>query len=267
MKNQNLQNTDDVRRFLYDRLEQGRSKNPSFSLRAFARTLRMSPATLSQMISGKRPITLSTAKKICEGLCLSPLEEQRILSALMRPDHSTTSRAPSSSFQLELDRFKLVSDWYHFAILSLTEIKASKPEPMWISRRLGIQQGVVKDAIDRLIRLGLLEVRGKRWRQITPSTSVSSPVPNLAIQKYHRQILEKAANSLNEAPILEREFGAITMAVNPDQIDLAKTMIREFRTNLSQVLEKGKKERVYTLAVQLFPLDQSTTKLENSNDN
>lgn len=237
------------------RFEEIRSRNSSFSLRAFAKNLGLSPASLSQILSGKRPLTLNTAKKICDYLALSPAEEQQVLLSLLGTSAKGPKSTQSSIALLEVDRFKLISDWYHFAILSLTEIPKSKPHPKWVARRLGITISNAQDAIERLKRLGLLEIQANSWRQSSLSLSTSSPIPSSAIKKYHHQILEKASQSLDQDPIDKREFGAMTMAINPKKLHLAKAMICEFRTTLSQVLEEGPKSRVYTLSVQLFPID------------
>jgi transcriptional regulator with XRE-family HTH domain len=255
--------TTTLRGLLNHRFEESRARNRSFSLRAFAKTLSVSPASLSQILSGKRPLTLTTAKKICDRLALSPAEERGVLLSLIKiPGSSATAEHPDT-LQLEADRFKVISDWYHFAILSLTEIPKSKPDPKWIARRLGIAPATAQEAMDRLKRLGILEVRANSWRQSTRPISVKSEVPSSAIRKYHRQILEKATQALTDVPLEKREFGSVTMAINPKRIPEAKKMIRDFQINLNQVLESGPKSRVYTIAVQLFPID---TDLEDSKD-
>src|SRR4051812_6095236 len=156
----------DARLLLLERFKSIRSKNRAFSLRSFARQLQISPASLSQIFSGKRQVTLTTAKKICDRLNLSPLEEQKILAGLMNSlPNLLKAKSHRQGVDLEADRFSVIADWYHFAILSLTEVKNSQPEPRWIAQRLGIQVREAKAAMDRLLRLNLLERVGKGWRQ------------------------------------------------------------------------------------------------------
>lgn len=221
-------------------------------MRAFARTLKISPASLSQIFSGKRSVTLATAKKICDSLSLTPLEQQTLLSNFF-----TLSKTKDLTFvELDTDRFKLIADWEHLAILSLTQVQNSKPDPAWISKRLGISVPSAKNAMERLQRLGLLEIKDKKWKQTNSGFSVNSAVPSSAIRKFHRQILEKALFSLENDPVGARDFGAITMAINIDRYEEARKLIKEFRKNMSKFLESGKQSQVYTLAIQFFPLDQ-----------
>ncbi|MGZ3768183.1 MAG: TIGR02147 family protein [Bdellovibrio sp.] len=250
-----MKNITTLQGFITHRFEEARSRNPSYSLRAYAKTLGVSAASLSQILSGKRPLTLITAKKICDRLTLNPADEQRVMLSLLSENGiGGKSKEPSTAI-IEVDRFKVISDWYHFAILSLTEIPKSKPDSKWIAQRLGISVSTAQEAVERLIRIGLIEIKGKCWRQNSLPLSVSSNVPSSAIRKYHNQILKKAAESLDKDPIENREFGAMTFAINPQKLPQAKAMIREFRKSLSQVLEDGPKARVYTLSVQLFPID------------
>ncbi|MGZ3806814.1 MAG: helix-turn-helix transcriptional regulator, partial [Bacteriovorax sp.] len=88
------------------RFEEIRSRNSSFSLRAFAKNLGLSPASLSQILSGKRPLTLSTAKKICDSLNLSPIEEQQVLLSFLSSSGKGVENAQNSIAMLEVDRFK-----------------------------------------------------------------------------------------------------------------------------------------------------------------
>ena len=49
--------------------------------------------------------------------------------------------------QLTLDHFSVISEWYHFAILSLAETQDFKSYPAWIAGRLGISQKDAKAAV------------------------------------------------------------------------------------------------------------------------
>ena len=50
-------------------LTQRQSNNPAYSLRAFARFLEISPATLSQIISGKRGVSVKRLDHIMNKCC------------------------------------------------------------------------------------------------------------------------------------------------------------------------------------------------------
>jgi plasmid maintenance system antidote protein VapI len=55
-------------------LSERRAKNPRYSLRAFSRDIAISPAVISRLLSGKRPLTPEVACRI--GLNLELTDEQ-----------------------------------------------------------------------------------------------------------------------------------------------------------------------------------------------
>ena len=59
--------------------------------------------------------------------------------------------------ELQIDIFNLISDWHHYAILSLGDIKPNRANPKWISAQLGITLRDASNAFDRLLRLGLIK--------------------------------------------------------------------------------------------------------------
>jgi uncharacterized protein (TIGR02147 family) len=83
---------------------------------------------------------------------------------------------------------------------------------------------------------------------------VNAKVPSTAIRKYHRDNLVKAAEALEEVPVELRDFSSITMATCSEKVGQARELIRKFREELSDLMESGDRETVYTLAVQLFPV-------------
>jgi hypothetical protein len=243
---------DFLRQQLANYFTEMRSKNPAYSLRAMARSFRTSPAQLSQIIANKRPMTNKFILKVSEKLGLSPLEVKSILEF-----HSGVPAAKTAFETIDDDNFKLVADWYHFAILSLSKVRDCEADPKWIAKRLGIDYFVAREAFHRLRKLGLIEIANGKYRQISRPLHTTNDVPSNAIRKYHSQNLELAKVKLDEVDIEAREFSTITFAVNLKNLPTAKKMIRKFKTEIYELLETGKKEEVYTMAIQLFPVSKN----------
>jgi uncharacterized protein (TIGR02147 family) len=159
---------------------------------------------------------------------------------------------------IQEDKFNLLSEWYHFAILSLGEISGNKATPQWISERLAITELQARDALNRLKRLDLISVKSDgSYKQTGKPLTTTDDIPSGAIKAYHRGMIDVAKSKLDTIPVEQREFGAVTMAINPAKIGKAKKMIREFQNQLCEELEVGKKKSVYTLSVQFFPLTET----------
>ena len=195
---------------LRQEFEKRKGSNPNFSLRSFARWLNVSPAQLSQMMSGKRPVTFSTMRKICDRLGLSPSEWSDIALSILAEKKITTSN--DFKFKtLEEDKFKLIADWYHLAILSLTKTKGASGDTRWIARRLGITSETASDAVRRLVRLNLLQLKPE-FKQIGDPFEVSSEVPSPTIRRYHQQMMQIMSEKIETVPNHLREFQSITQS-------------------------------------------------------
>ena len=252
----------EIRRRLTEELLKSRAKNPSYSMRAFARKAGIAPSALSEVLNGKRTISQKLAARIADRLMWSPevLEE---LESLPRYRKRGTVPQPRS-IDLTMDHFSVVSDWHHFAILSLAETKDFKSDTGWIANRLQITKPMAAKALERLERLGMLE-RGSDGRLFATGVSYASPdeIASLALRKSHAQNLELAKKSLQEDSVEIRDFTSITMAIDPEKIPEAKKMIRQFRNELCAFLESGDKKEVFKFCMQMLPLSKMSQEEES----
>lgn len=212
---------------------------------------------ISQILNGKRHISLKSAMKIVERLSLSPNQRAKFLISAVGEDAASShiSTAKSRFYDLEIDRFRVISDWTHFAILALEKVNGSQWDAGWLAERLNISLQEAKEAMQRLERLGLVKIVGKSFQQSSDALHAKSPIPEKAIQSYHRQTLEKAMNSLTNEPIGDREFNALTIAVNSEMLETIRKLIAKFMEDMFTLLDDSKdQDRVYTLAVQFFPI-------------
>ncbi len=227
--------------------------NPNFSLRAYAKWLGLSPAQVSQMISGRRPITSATFGKIASKLGLSPLEKNLWLE----------QREPTAERQrvhLGEDNFRLISDWHHLAILGLTKVKGAKGDARWVARRLGLPVAEVNEAMSRMVRMGILEV-APALRQLSPPFEATSSIPSEAIRSYHRQSLRLALEKLDLLPNHRREFQSVTLALREPQLKTFRRLIDRFLNEASELADAGGEgEQVFHLNVQLFPVTSEEPK-------
>jgi len=151
--NENQQNRANPAEFLRSIFLSRRERNSGYSTRAFARDLGISQALLSYLLSGKRPLTVKLAAQISVALRLSPEDSERLVeSALMAlPSNAKALRPllkkraqeggaprPSLFLDLEIERYRAISQWYHLAILDLTTIQGFKNNTAWIAKKLRI---------------------------------------------------------------------------------------------------------------------------------
>lgn len=236
---------------LKSELQDRQKRNPNFSVRAFARWLEISPAQLSQLMSGKRRVSVTMGYKIVEKLGLSPLERQSLMTSL--PGWVETKKDSARVRQLQEDHFRLISDWYHFAILSLTRLPRAEGQPLWVSSQLGISIETAREAMDRLVRLGLLQL-SPTFQQVGDPLNVNSEDPSPAIRKFHKQVLQLAAEKIDTTENQYKDFQGVTLAIDRKKIPIAKKIIDEALNKITETLESGTSNDVYSCSIQLFPL-------------
>lgn len=242
---------DKVRDILLQELVKAQARNPNYSMRAYSQKIGLAQSAISEILSGKRPITKKNAKKILVGLNKDPEEVFQLLGS--SEDSSTPKYTP-----VDIDAFRVIADWHNYAILSLAETKDFQSSPQWIANRLGISEKVANESIHKLLRLKMLQ-RNERSGELTVTGQqfeAISTMASSALKEANRQNIDLITDALEKTPVAERDFTAITLCFDPSRINDARKMIKNFRRNFNKVMESGHKKEVYKLCVQLFPLSK-----------
>lgn len=256
-----------VNDFLRRELDRRLGHNPRYSMRAFARHLDMSPGELSEVLREKRPISARACQKVARALNLSPMEFKHLLvlattTGAVKAGESIPLRTTVQSAQahrLSEDRFRLVSDWWCFAILNLLDLEDVRWTSTEISNRFGISVLQAQAAMDRLERLNLVKKSGFE-RVVSTNDFVEhlSEVPSEAIRRYHRSLLEKAIEALDTHSFKERDVTGIGFALDRRELKAISHEIAEFQDQL--IAKYGRKRRgrkfdsVYQFETALFRL-------------
>lgn len=238
---------------LLKKFEESKQKNFRWSQRAFASKIGLSSGALSEILKGKRLLSLQLKKKISAKLQLSPAEESIFFQEEL-PNHLKAHRL--EYFKLSDDQFHLISDWWHYAILNLINTKGFKPQITWISQRLALEEKTVGEAWDRLLRLELIKKNGKSFIRTYKRLDTSDDLVNISIQKSHLQDLEKIEESITNVPVQYRDHSSMTVVINQKSIAKAKELIRLFQDRFSEEVEVDSGDEVYKLSVAFYPLTQ-----------
>jgi len=245
----------DFRQFLQNELIQRCRSNPQYSLRAFARFLEVDASFLSKVFALKRPMTKAFVKKCAKRLNLDP---ERCREYINGGDNNDSSSV-SNYNQLTLDHFRVISEWYHYAILEITGIEGFEPSEKWISKALNISIVEVQTAVERLVRMDFLEIttQGKWINKSGNNTTVGNDFTDVAFRKLQRSVLEKALVALDEVPFEFRDQSSMTLATHPRLIPEARQKIKRFRRELTDFLESvPQKTTVYNIGISIYPISK-----------
>jgi len=232
------------------------TKNSRFSLRAFAAKLDVNPGALSHILNGKRNVSRRLAEKISFKLELDPQLRSEILSGFpVKRGYRKSASAEPRYLELDAADFKVSAEWEHFAIMSLINCQGFNSSSEWIAERLGISLTKATQAIERLKTLGMISrnEEGKISRA-TRSYRTTDDIASVSMKKHHEQTLDMARLSLHREEVGQRDFTTLTLALNPQNLQRAKELVRKFQDDLSDEVESSDATEVYRLAIQLFPL-------------
>jgi uncharacterized protein (TIGR02147 family) len=258
----------DYRAILRDEYSARRARNPSYSLRAFARDIGIASSRVSDCLLKRQGLSVRVASQISRRLKFNPARTE-LFCTLVEAEHgrSEASRAAARlrlrkfesdpDFQLNDEIFKVVSEWQHFAIIELLRVKGAKCDEKWIAKRLKLTVVEARFAIQRLLKVGLLKIESDGLVPTHQFIASPNEIPSDAIRKYHDAILIKAHQALHEQPVETRDFSAVNVVVSADQLGEAKKRIRDFRREFVKKVEEGAPgEKVYNLSIQFFSIDE-----------
>lgn len=243
-----------IQTLLRDELGKIQLQNPSYSARSFAKKLGIAPSTVNEVLNGKRAISKKLALKMLEKLAVDPGTCSDVISKFDSKKLLGKKTHDKTFTQIDTDQFRTISEWYHFAILSLTETPDYNHDPEWIAARLGIKITDAKNAVERLERLGMLVKKDGQWNAGASQYHTPDQVNNISVRNAHAGNLELAKRSLEQDSIDLRDFSSMTMAIDPNKLPMARQMIRDFRNKLSAYLEEENQTEIFKICIQLFPL-------------
>ncbi|MCO4755648.1 MAG: TIGR02147 family protein [Bacteriovoracaceae bacterium] len=267
----------DYRNILRNSFDQRASRNSQYSLRSFARDLDVPPPRLSDILNNKRGTSLERGKKIATRLNLGKKETDLFLLSIQAL-HSRSPKAKSVAERkllerfrndeknfLDEDKFSLIANWYHYAILELLTTDDKFTSELQIAKRLGISHFCAKEAVTRLGRLNLIakDLDGN-FIALTETTCTTNDVASAALKLHQEEQLKLSQKALYEQDVNTREIGSTTIAVDKEQVPELKELIRDFRKKIAAIADNSQnKNSVYLLGTQLIRLDKE---LENEND-
>ena len=262
------------RSYLKSALAERQKKNPAYSMRAFAQQVGLTQSAVSQVFAGKKNLSLEAATRIASKLDLTESEAEyfRSLVQLERTRDPDLKKSLVARLQrlnphrdtrdLSVEFFSMIADWYHLAIKNMLELDGFEFNARNVAKRLGITQIEAEAAIDRLLRLEAIEPRkdGKPgYVRTQDHVTVRSAIPNEALRRFHKQMLEKAIASLEEQTPQEKIVGSETFPMSETLLPEANRLAEAFFRDMVALSDRSKtKSAVYHLGVQFFNLTPQT---------
>ncbi len=240
-------------------------RRPSYSLRAFARDLGINPVTLTAVLNKRHGISRKVAEEIAVKLKFDS-DKKQFFCDLVESTHARTKLEKTQARE-RLKKFRdgfddkvaeptMLSHWYYPAVLEIVNNYGSAEKSSQISERLGISETQVDGAIRYLKQAGL--VAKQRTRR---HTKAASTLPSKVIRDWHQQLIELSKKALELQPIEKRKYVSSVFAMEKSRVEEArKWLSRVHQEFLDEFVTSGDADCVYTIAGQLFQLDDGASK-------
>ena len=267
------------RDYLRQYYESGKEHRSAFSYRFLARRAGFSsPNYYKLVMDGDRNIGPDSIEKFADALDLTD-EERRFFADLVAFNQAEDVDERNEAFEriaarrrfrkarrIDQSMFEYLSHWYHPAIRELAARPDFEADAEWIGARLSpsVPTDKIADSLDLLFDMQLLvrDEKGEIHRG-DPSLTTGHEVGSLAIGNFHRQMIERASESIESFDSEVRDISALTVCIDVAMVDDLKDRIHAFREKLLHLADDtDNPEAVYQMNVQLFPL----TNPEDSED-
>lgn len=231
-------------------LMQIQKRNPRYSLRRYAKKIGLSYGSLSEILSGKRVLSVANAFKILNSIEIDSSYKNLIIALIDSEKRKEVKLLPNEAA-------KIIENWEYFAVLNVLEITKNQISQEAISSRLGIAPKKLNSILKNLTNWGFASKQQQEYSIISTSWITSDDISSDTIKKSHLQGLKLAKRALAEISVNDRDITSLVFPGNSLQLSRVKKEIRKFMSKMSKLMSNGPLDRVYKFNIQLFPLDKS----------
>jgi uncharacterized protein (TIGR02147 family) len=262
---------DDFRAYLRDYYAYRKQHGRGFSLRTFSRQAALTSSNyLKLVMDGDRNLSGAMAERFAKACGLRGHAADFFCELVANGQAETAAERERayrrlSSFRRFRDVYPLDraheayhSQWFIPAVRELAARPDFRADAKWIGRKLlpPISTRQAAQALEVLRELKLLvEDEQGALRQAHPLLETTDRPLGHHVVKFHRTMMERAAEALDRVPREQREIASLTLCLSGAQLGALKQHLERMRRELLQEYVSGPDAtRVVQLNFQMFPL-------------
>jgi uncharacterized protein (TIGR02147 family) len=248
----------DIVDYLNEELETRKAKNPQYSLRSFAASLEVNAGTLTKILKRKLPLSTSKIYEYAKKLELpDELTNKFVLIQRVRSAGrlSQDEKKQYHSVEAKDELYQLLEDWKTLTIYSLLKDGFSLQE---VQDKTFLNKSVIDEQIELLNRYQLIEIHENKiiineegWEYFIFKNAQKQTLKN-----YQQQIIDQSSKALSKLETDKRTHSATMFQMNQENLEKAKTLIRNFTKEMHVLIGEGKDTRdteLYHMQISLFP--------------
>lgn len=262
----------DYRQYLQEFYEERKARNPRYSYAVFARQAGFkTKAAMHRIVSGKRNLSKDALFKVgqamqLDGKAFAYFQQLVAYSHAQDPGeksfffHKLMEGNPRSPAQrLREDGYEYFSRWWFSTLRELLPLIRFKGDYAALGKLLkpAITARQAKQAVDLLLRLGLVEKTRTGFRQTNRAITSGGDATALALRDFHRQNMDLAKEAIDSVPRPERHHSCLVVSVSQEGLEVLKKEIQACRQRLARLAdEMADPTRIYHVNFQVFPTSE-----------
>jgi uncharacterized protein (TIGR02147 family) len=266
----------DYRQYLRDYFQEKKQVNPSFSYRILAERCGFKARDyLMRVMNGQRNLSQAGTEQLSHYFKFSEKQAEYFLT-LVRLNQAETTQEKEPLFaklseiqrygkyqRIRQDQFAYLSSWHHIALRSLLPLlsKAESADPEKVGRLMDpvLTGKQVKDSIDLLLRLGLLNMDPRRGYTVgNMALTTGDEVASLSIAEFHKSTMDLARRSIDKHTAASRDISGLTMGVSQTGFTRIKKEIQAFRKRIMAIaMADSDEDMIYQLNLHFFPMSRN----------
>lgn len=264
----------DYRLYLQDWYAEKKQANTHFSFRLWAEKSGFKARDyLMRVMRGDRNLSLDGIEKLSEYFHFSE-KQIEYFRALVAFNQAEEPIAKEKAWQklsqiskigvhqkIRREQFEYFSSWHYAALRSLLPVTDCGDDwekvGRWFDPILSAKQ--VKDSVDLLLKLGLLQRKAKgRYTVTHAALTTGDEIASVAVAAFHKTTIDLVKRSIEKHPSTARDISGITMSLSNQGYQRIKTELSAFRKKVMEIAAADTKEdMVYQLNLHLIPLTQN----------
>lgn len=247
-----------IKTILRQALEERMRRNSVYSMRSFARDLMMAPSTLSEVMSGKKKLSLKKTNELIELLKIPEWQGDLLKNQIIENQNEDIAAVEVKlPEKLNENAVKSLTSNLDLGILEATHLKSFKPEFEWLAKKLDVTLDQVTFAVDRLQSVGLLRINEDgEWVDLSPFFSSTDGIPSRSIRAFHADVLSLARKKVLTQSVNERTVKTVVFSLEEEQVSEARNILNDAVARIMDLASKSeaKKDHVMCFSGQLFYL-------------
>jgi uncharacterized protein (TIGR02147 family) len=261
------------KKFIKDFYEFQKTQKCTFSYQYFAKKAGFkSKASLANITSGTQALAKN---KIYDVGCVMKLgkKEMDYFSALVYFNDSKSVEERKVNFEkmqsltmrsnkprIIDSQYEYYSKWYHCVIRELVTIIDFKDDYKILANMVEppITPKTARMSVELLLKLGMIKKASNGlYLQTDKMLSSGDEVTSLALQKYHKEHLALAADSIDRCDRALREISSVTAGLSKAGFAKIINEAAQFRKKIMEIVEHDTPvETVYQIALQIYPISK-----------